>query len=47
MKKFTAAFLSALLCLTMLLSAPSIQCSAAEQPEEPVPCVDDGIGDNF
>ena len=47
MKKFSAAFLSALLCLSMLLSAPAIQCFADDEPDVPTPYVDESGGDNF
>lgn len=44
MKKLLSILLSAVLCLSMLAAFP---CFADRQPDEPVPYVDNGGGDNF
>ena len=47
MKKLLSVLLSVMLCMCVMVSAPWNWCSAIEYPDEPIPCVDNGGGDNF
>lgn len=46
-KKLASVLLSAMLCMSVMVSAPCSQCSASDQPEGPVPYVGEGGGDCF
>ena len=47
MKKLLSVLLSVMLCMCVMISAPWNRCFATENPDDPVPCVDEGMGDNF
>ena len=47
MKKLVSVLLSVMLCMCVMVLAPWNHFSATEQPDEQVPYVDEGIGDNF
>ena len=47
MKKLLSVLLSVMLCMCVMMSAPWNRCFATENPDDPVPCVDEGMGDNF
>lgn len=47
MKKLLSVLLSVMLCMCVMMSAPWNRCFATEYPDDPVPCVDEGMGDNF
>lgn len=47
MKKLLSVLLCVMLCMCVMVSAPWNRCAATEYPDDPVPCVDDGVGDDF